>query len=137
MNVSNRLSEDVKIVGNLFAKDDLFIDCELEGEISSQGNLTVGENAKLKGEIKASNIVVFGKIDGNIESKNRCELKESSVINGNVAASTLRVIEGSEFNGRANVTRNPKPQSSTELNKQQEQPAPQEPKDKPEDPAKK
>jgi cytoskeletal protein CcmA (bactofilin family) len=120
MNVSNRLSEDVKIVGNLFAKDDLFIDCELEGEISSQGNLTVGENAKLKGEIKASNIVVFGEIEGNIESKNRCELKESSIINGNVAASTLRVVEGSEFNGRAHVTRSSKPKANLDANKPQE-----------------
>ena len=105
MNVSNRLSEDVKIIGTLISKEDLFIDCELEGEITSSGSLTIGENAKLKGEIHAANIVVFGNVEGNLSSKTKCELKETAEINGNIEATTLRVVEGAVFNGRAQVTK--------------------------------
>jgi len=105
MNISNRLSEDVKIIGEIHVKDDLFIDCELEGEIHSQANLTVGENAKLKGKIQAQNVTVFGALDGDINASQRCELKESSAINGDISARTLRIVEGAAFNGLADVTR--------------------------------
>lgn len=108
MNVNNRLSEDVKIIGTLTVKEDLFIDCQLDGEINSKGNLTIGENAKIKGEISANNISVFGEIEGNLNAQNRCELKDSSTINGNVTTAVLKIVEGAIFNGRANVVRSAK-----------------------------
>ncbi len=103
MNVSNRLSEDVKISGSLFSREDLFIDCEYEGEIRTNGNLTIGENAKIKGEVFAQSITLFGKIDGNLNSELKCELKEGSTLNGDVTAKTFRVVEGAIFNGSANI----------------------------------
>lgn len=111
MNISNRLSEDVKIVGTLFVKEDLFLDCQVEGEIQSTGNLTIGENAKLKGQVHAINITVFGSIEGDLFSKTRCELKETASLNGNVTASKLRIVEGASFTGKANITKSKKTES--------------------------
>jgi len=105
MNISNRLSEDVKIIGEIHVKDDLFIDCELEGKIHSKANLTVGENAKLKGEIHAQNVTIFGALEGDVNASQRCELKESSQIDGDISAATLKIVEGAAFNGMANITR--------------------------------
>src|SRR5437773_1926642 len=48
----NVLSNDVEIKGSIKFSHDLIIDGKIEGEVSSDGALTVGENALIKGEIK-------------------------------------------------------------------------------------
>ena len=106
MNVTNRLSEDVKIFGTLIASEDLFLDCELEGEIKSSGNITIGDNSKVTGKINANNVIVFGVVEGDINSKEKCELKDSSKIVGNIVSSTLKVVEGSNFAGNAKISGN-------------------------------
>ena len=103
MNISNRLSEDVKIIGEIHVKEDLFIDCEVEGEIHSKANLTVGENAQINGKLNAENVTIFGAVNGNINTNKRCELKETSNIEGDITASVLKIVEGAAFNGLANV----------------------------------
>ena len=50
----NTLSKDVEIKGSIKFTNELIIDGKIEGEIISDGNLTVGENAEIKGEIKTA-----------------------------------------------------------------------------------
>ena len=57
----NILSSDVEISGSVIFTNDLLVDGRIDGEIASDGNLTVGENAKLKAEIKErANAVLHG-----------------------------------------------------------------------------
>ncbi|MEM6910034.1 MAG: polymer-forming cytoskeletal protein [Verrucomicrobiota bacterium] len=99
----NILSSDVEIKGSLKFSNDLVIDGVIEGEIISDGNLTVGENADVKGEIKVKSVSVFGKVEGNVTVTDRCELKSNSELNGDVQASVLSIEEGAAFTGRSTV----------------------------------
>ncbi len=99
----NILSSDVEIIGNLKFSNDLIIDGKIEGEVNSDGNLTVGENARIKGEIKTKSVSVFGKVDGNITVTDRCELKSNAELNGDIAAGTLAIEEGATFMGASKV----------------------------------
>lgn len=104
MNTSkNVLANDVEIKGSIKFSHDLIIDGKIEGEVSSDGALTVGENALIKGEIKTRSVVLFGKVEGNITVQERCELKSNATLVGDVAAGTLAIEEGATFLGRSQV----------------------------------
>jgi len=107
----NVLSNDVEIKGSIKFSHDLIIDGKIEGEVSSDGALTVGENANIKGEIKTRAVTIFGKVEGNITVSERCELKSNAVLQGDVSAGTLAIEEGATFHGRSQVgkTAAPKP----------------------------
>lgn len=99
----NILSSDVEIRGKLRFSNDLIIDGRIEGEVNSEGDLTVGENAQIVGDIKTRSVVVFGKVKGNITVTDRCELKQNAELDGDVIASKLAIEEGAIFLGSSSV----------------------------------
>jgi cytoskeletal protein CcmA (bactofilin family) len=102
----NLLSSDVEIKGSIKFQNDLTIDGKVEGEIASPGNLTVGENAEIRGEIKTKSVTVHGKVHGNITVEERCELKARAVLQGDLKASRLVIEDGATFVGKSEVTPN-------------------------------
>lgn len=99
----NVLSSDVEIKGTLKFANELIIDGKIEGEVNSEGDLTVGENANLNADIKTRSVVVFGKVHGNITVTDRCELKQDSELYGDVTAGKLAIEEGATFMGSSTV----------------------------------
>ena len=100
----NVLSADVEIKGSIKFLHDLTIDGKVEGEITSSGILTVGENAEIRGEIKTKSATVYGKVHGNITVEERCELKSRAVLQGDLKAARLVIEEGATFVGKSEVT---------------------------------
>lgn len=99
----NVLSSDVEIKGTVKFTNDLVVDGKIEGQITSDGSLTVGENARLKAEIKTATVVVYGKVHGNITVTDRVELKASAEVVGDIKAKTLAIEAGAIFVGKSTV----------------------------------
>lgn len=99
----NVLANDVEIKGSIKFSHDLIIDGKIEGEVVSDGSLTIGENALIKGEVKTRSVIIFGKVEGNITVQERCELKSNAVLVGDIAAGTLAIEEGATFMGQSQV----------------------------------
>ena len=99
----NVLSSDVEIKGTVKFTNDLVVDGKIEGQINSDGNLTVGENARLKAEIKTATVVVYGKVHGNITATDRVELKAGAEVVGDIKAKTLAIEAGAIFVGKSTV----------------------------------
>lgn len=99
----NVLSSDVEIKGTVKFTNDLVVDGRIEGEIQSDGNLTVGENARLKAEIKTGTVVVYGKVHGNIIANEKVELKATAEVVGDIKAKVLSIEPGAIFVGKSNV----------------------------------
>ena len=99
----NVLSTDVEIKGTVKFTNDLVVDGKIEGEIQSDGNLTVGENARIKAEIKTATVVVYGKVHGNLTATDRVELKASAEVVGDIKAKTLSIEPGAIFVGKSTV----------------------------------
>jgi cytoskeletal protein CcmA (bactofilin family) len=97
------LSSDVEIKGSVKYTNDLVIDGRIEGEITSDGNLTVGENARIKAEIRTATVVVYGKVHGNLTATDRIELKASAEVVGDIKAKTLSIEAGAIFVGKSTV----------------------------------
>ena len=105
VSVGNRniLSSDVDIKGTVRFTNDLLVDGRIEGEINSDGNLTVGENARLRAEIRTASIFIHGRVHGNITVTERVELRAGSEVVGDIKAKTLIVEAGAIFVGRSEV----------------------------------
>jgi cytoskeletal protein CcmA (bactofilin family) len=99
----NVLSSDVEIKGSVKFTNDLVVDGKIEGEISSDGNLTVGENARIKAEVKTATVIVYGKVHGNLTATDRVELKASAEVVGDIKAKTLAIEAGAIFVGKSTV----------------------------------
>lgn len=99
----NVLSSDVEIKGTVKFANDLVVDGKIEGEITSDGNLTIGENARIKAEVKTSTIIVYGKVHGNLTATDRVELKASAEVVGDIKAKTLSIEAGAIFVGKSTV----------------------------------
>ena len=98
------ISKEIEITGRVTFPSELIIDGKVEGEISSDGMLTVGENADIRGEIKTRSVRVLGKVQGKINVAERCELTACGSLLGDVKASRLLVEEGATFVGMSEVS---------------------------------
>jgi cytoskeletal protein CcmA (bactofilin family) len=81
----------------------LLIDGEVEGTIDSTGTLTIGEHARIRGEIRTKSVKVRGTVEGDIFVTERCELQAGSTLRGDIEAPRLVVNENATFLGTANV----------------------------------
>ena|SRR5207244_7717499 len=97
------LSRGVSIVGSVKFRDQLLIDGEVKGDISSTGTLTIGEHASIQGEVRSKSVTVQGSVEGNIFATERCELKAGCTLRGNIEAPRLVVDENATFLGSAKV----------------------------------
>jgi cytoskeletal protein CcmA (bactofilin family) len=97
------LSSDVEIEGSITCQKELLIDGKVQGEINSDGVLTIGENADIRGEIKTKSVTVHGKVHGNITAE-RCELKSKCTLEGDLKAARLIIEEGATFVGSSQNT---------------------------------
>jgi cytoskeletal protein CcmA (bactofilin family) len=103
-NAKNILTNDVEVTGTLKFASELIFDGKLDGEIVSDGVLTLGKNAHVKGEVKTKSVTVHGTVEGNITVTERCELKSSSQLTGDLRATRIIIEEGATFVGKSEVT---------------------------------
>ncbi len=105
----NVLNSDVSVVGVLRFTDDLLVDGSVEGEITSDGELTVGANAtitageKNKIAVRTKSAIIHGRVTGDIVVTDRVELAATAELVGDVTAAKISIQEGAVFIGHCMV----------------------------------
>ena len=102
----NVLNSDVEVKGNLKFSGELTFDGKLDGEINTDGTLNLGDSAVVTGNVNAANVVVRGKINGNISAKEKIEIKAKTELFGDIRATKLIIEEGVTFVGKTEVNPN-------------------------------
>src|ERR1700733_15321938 len=102
----NVLSSDVEVKGNLKFSGELLFEGKIDGEIQTDGVLSLGDSAVINGNINAQTVVVRGKVSGNINAKEKIEIKTKAELFGDIRASKLVVEEGVTFVGKTEVNPN-------------------------------
>jgi len=98
------IGRSVTVKGELSGSEDLFIDGQVEGTIELKGNsLTIGPNGQVKANVNAKDVVVQGKLEGNIQASQRAELKKSAVTVGDISTQRVAIEEGAYFKGKIEV----------------------------------
>jgi len=93
------LSRDVKIEGKVTSIGNIRIDGEIQGDIFSKGNIILGEDAKVNGEINANLITIGGKVSGIVRAKDKIILDSKSILKGDIITKNLVIEEGAKFDG--------------------------------------
>ncbi len=102
----NVLNSDVDFKGSLRFSGELTFDGKLEGDITSDGTLNLGDNAVVKGNISVNSVVVRGKITGNVTAREKIDIKSKTELFGDIRAARLVMEEGVTFVGQTEVNPN-------------------------------
>ena len=85
----NILNADVELRGTLKFAGELTFDGKLEGDISSDGTLNLGDNAVVKGNITVNSVVMRGKVNGNVTAREKIDIKSKTELFGDIRAPRL------------------------------------------------
>jgi cytoskeletal protein CcmA (bactofilin family) len=92
------------IKGELTASEALYIDGRIEGKISMPENrVTIGRNGSVQANINAREVVVMGKVSGNIECTDRVDIRSEGSVTGDVSTVRLSVEDGAVLKGGIEV----------------------------------
>ncbi len=91
--------------GSLSFKDpvNLRINGQFDGNLETQGNLTIGPNAVVNADITGDTIIVAGKVKGKIQARTNLTILSTAVIAGQINAARLSIAEGAMFDGTCSM----------------------------------
>src|SRR5437868_14189617 len=102
------IGKSVLIKGELSGSEDLYLDGEVEGNILlKEHSLTIGPNGRVRANIQAKDIVIHGKVDGNVSGTDRVELKRSAVPTGDIATQRIVIADGAFLKGASDIRNEP------------------------------
>jgi cytoskeletal protein CcmA (bactofilin family) len=98
------IGKSVIIKGELSGSEDLYLDGEVEGSIELRGhNLTIGPNGRVRANVQAKDVVVHGKVNGNVHGAERVELKKSAILVGDISTQRVAIEDGAYFKGGIDI----------------------------------
>ncbi len=100
------IGKSVMIKGQIFSREDLTIDGEIDGSVELQEHrLTVGPHGKLQAGVKAREIVVLGTIHGNVEASDKIDIRKDAKLVGDIKTARIVIEDGAYFKGSIDIAR--------------------------------
>jgi cytoskeletal protein CcmA (bactofilin family) len=104
------IGKSVQIKGELTGSEDLYLDGSIEGTVDLRDHsLIIGPNGKIKAGISARDLVVHGRIEGNITATGRVELRKSCTLIGDVSTQRIVIEDGAFFKGAIDIKEKSQP----------------------------
>ena len=98
------IGKSVQIKGELTGSEDLYLDGSIEGTVDLRDHsLIIGPNGKIKAGITARDLVVHGRVEGNVTATGRVELRKSCTLIGNVSTQRIVIEDGAFFKGAIDI----------------------------------
>lgn len=98
---------NTELNGNVISKGIIRIDGKVTGNVTVQGDLFIGENAFIKGDVTASNIQIAGSVEGNVFSSGLLKLLPTARMLGDIQVKSFVCEEGSIFEGTCKMVEAP------------------------------
>lgn len=98
------LSKTIQLKGTITGNEDLYVDGKLEGSVDLPKNmLTVGVNGQVQANVTAREVVILGKLNGNVSATDRVEIKAQGALTGDVSAARISIEDGAFFKGGIDI----------------------------------
>lgn len=106
------IGKSVVVKGELSGSEDLIVDGEVEGNISLRGQTcTIGPNGRVRANIEARNVIVHGRVNGDIHASERVELRKTASLAGDISTARISIDDGAFFKGGIDIQK-PEPASA-------------------------
>jgi len=104
------IGKSLVIKGEITGSESLLIDGKVDGSINLPGNrVTIGANGQVAANIVAREVVILGKIRGNVSATDRVDIRAEGSLNGDVSAARISIEDGAFFKGGIDIR---KPESN-------------------------
>jgi len=101
---ATNIGKSIFLKGQLVGHEDLIIEGRVEGKIELEDhNLVVGPHGKINAQINAKNVIVMGKVVGNIYATKMVEIKSPGSVVGDINSSRISVEDGARFKGSVDI----------------------------------
>jgi cytoskeletal protein CcmA (bactofilin family) len=98
------IGKSLVIKGEVTGSESLYIDGRVEGSINLSGNrVTIGRNGVVSANISAREIVVLGKVRGNLTASDRVDIRSDGSLTGDVVAARISIEDGAFFKGGIDI----------------------------------
>jgi cytoskeletal protein CcmA (bactofilin family) len=98
------IGKSLVIKGEVTGSESLYIDGRVEGSINLSGNrVTIGRNGVVAANINAREIVVLGKVRGNLTASDRVDIRSDGSLTGDVVAARISIEDGAFFKGGIDI----------------------------------
>ena len=100
------LGPGLTVKGQISGDEDLQIDGKVEGSITLKGQrLTVGQNGEVVSDVRARDVIVYGKVRGNLFAEDRIEVKKDGSVIGNITGGRVSIEDGAYLKGQVEIER--------------------------------
>jgi cytoskeletal protein CcmA (bactofilin family) len=104
-NAPAHIGKTIVICGEVKGSEDLIVDGRVEGTVSLlESRLTIGPNANVAADLSAKDILILGKVQGNLVASGRVELRAGCLVEGDIRALRLAVEDNAVFRGKVDLT---------------------------------
>jgi cytoskeletal protein CcmA (bactofilin family) len=118
------IGKAVKVVGQIFSREDLYVDGEVEGTVEAlEHKLTIGPNGTVKATVKAREVVALGNIQGNVEAADKIEIRKDAKLTGDIRTARIIIEDGAYFKGSIDIVK-PEPAKAAKASTPAAQAAP-------------
>jgi cytoskeletal protein CcmA (bactofilin family) len=100
-----RIGKTIVICGEVKGSEDLIVDGRVEGTVNlAESRLTIGPNANVAADLSAKDVLILGKVQGNVVAAGRVELRSGCNLEGDIRALRLAVEDNAVFHGKVDLT---------------------------------
>lgn len=100
------IGKAVKIIGQIFSKEDLFVDGDLEGTLEALDHrVTIGPNGTVKAAIRAREVDARGTVHGNVEAADKIEIRKDAKLVGDIKTARIIIEDGAYFKGSIDIVK--------------------------------
>jgi cytoskeletal protein CcmA (bactofilin family) len=120
------IGKSLVIKGEVTGSESLYIDGRVEGSINLAGNrVTIGRNGVVAANINAREIVVLGKVRGNLTASDRVDIRSDGSLTGDVVAARISIEDGAYFKGGIDIRKGGTPTQQKPNGEDKSVPAPE------------
>jgi cytoskeletal protein CcmA (bactofilin family) len=104
------IGKSLVIKGEVTGSESLYIDGRVEGAINLPGNrVTIGRNGQVQANLNAKEVVILGKVKGNLTASDRVDIRNEGSLAGDVICQRISIEDGAYFKGSIDIRKpNPK-----------------------------
>jgi len=103
---SSRITSGLTLKGEISGREDLWIGGSVDGTLRMESaRVVIGASGKVHGEVEAGEIVIEGKVEGDLRAAERLEIAATGAVRGDASAPRVALMEGAVFNGAVEVIR--------------------------------